>query len=103
MSVAITASDDGFDLVLPLMCLPPGAGADIHNCIDPRPKMYNYSIVQTAANNGHLEAVVKLVEAGASWRVARGVSQCHTVPQILVAKNKGTQVKDRHLLVVLPR
>jgi hypothetical protein len=32
----------------------------------------SYDIVQTAANSGHLEAVVKLVEAGASWRLPRG-------------------------------
>jgi hypothetical protein len=45
------------------------AGADYATYKDPQT---GYDIVQTAADCGQFEAVVKLVEAGASWRLAAG-------------------------------
>jgi hypothetical protein len=53
-----------------------------------------YDIVQTAANGGQFEAVVKLVEAGASWRLGRGQSKVmagsiYYVPEMLLCKSKG--------------
>jgi hypothetical protein len=53
----------------------------------------SYDIVQTAANGGHLEAVVKLVEAGASWRLPRGQPRVDGVtllyvPEILQTRHR---------------
>lgn len=48
---------------------PAGAGADFTSYIHPNTK---YDILQSAANSGHLDAVVKLVEAGAPWRLPKG-------------------------------
>ncbi|WIA19922.1 hypothetical protein OEZ85_005812 [Tetradesmus obliquus] len=45
------------------------AGAD---CIAYINEQTGYDIVQNTANAGQFEAVVKLVEAGASWRLSRG-------------------------------
>eukprot|EP00775_Hariotina_reticulata_P004639 gene4639-4892_t len=42
-----------------------GAGAKV----DYMDRDTDYNLVQAAANKGHFEAVVKLVEAGANWRV----------------------------------
>lgn len=45
------------------------AGADWWSYLD---EHTGYDIVQTAANNGHFDVVLRLVEAGAPWRLARG-------------------------------
>jgi hypothetical protein len=58
-------------------------------------------MVQTAANAGHFKAVVKLVEAGASWRLAKGQQRVmggsvFYVPEILRLKNRdGSGMKVR--------
>lgn len=45
------------------------AGADIHSWTD---SSTDYDLVQTAANGADTEAVVKLVEAGANWKLPVG-------------------------------
>jgi hypothetical protein len=58
--------------------VPTDAGAEYSSYINTNT---GYNIVQTAANVGQFEAVVKLVEAGASWRLQRGQARVvgHTV------------------------
>jgi hypothetical protein len=56
-----------------------------------------YDIVQLAAVHGRLEAVVKLVEAGASWRLAPGQERVVKgalmyVPEILSRELTGVKV-----------
>jgi hypothetical protein len=45
------------------------AGADLSTYVN---EYTGYDMVQNAANVGQFEAVVKLVEAGASWRLPKG-------------------------------
>jgi hypothetical protein len=45
------------------------AGADHSSYVN---EHTGYDMVQNAANGGQFEAVVKLVEAGASWRLPKG-------------------------------
>jgi hypothetical protein len=45
------------------------AGADYSSLIN---EFTGYDMVQNTANGGQFEAVVKLVEAGASWRLPTG-------------------------------
>jgi len=45
------------------------AGADIHEWVDPNT---DYDLLQSAANHGDVEAVIKLVEAGANWKLPVG-------------------------------
>jgi hypothetical protein len=58
--------------------------------------MTGYDIVQNTASGGQFEAVVKLVEAGASWRLARGQwnlgGSVYYVPDILSAQKPGLKV-----------
>lgn len=67
------------------MLLPVDAGADYVSFLS---ETTGYDLVQTAANAGRLESVVKLVEAGASWRLARGQPRAlgcvSYVPEILM-------------------
>jgi hypothetical protein len=65
------------------------AGADFDSFVN---EHTGYDIVQTAANAGQFEAVIKLVEAGASWRLAKGQPRVmggsvFYVPEILRLKN----------------
>jgi hypothetical protein len=53
--------------------------------------------MQTAASSDQFEAVVKLVEAGASWRPARGQQRnmggsMNYVPELLSAQKPGLKV-----------
>jgi hypothetical protein len=64
-------------------CADAGADWTTYQCEDT-----DYDLVQTAANAGQFEAVVKLVEAGASWRLPKGqprvANKCvYYVPDIL--------------------
>jgi hypothetical protein len=53
-------------------------------------------MVQNTANAGQFEAVVKLVEAGASWRLVKGQrnvgGSVYYVPEILSAQKPGLKV-----------
>jgi hypothetical protein len=78
-------------------CVTPAAdaGADYSSYIN---EDTEYDLVQTAANNGQFEAVVKLVEAGASWRLQRGqqrvVGGCvNYVPEMLCINKPGLKVR----------
>lgn len=81
-----------------LLRLPPpppcfaAAGADI-NATDPRHHMHSYNAVQTAVNNCHFEAALRLVELGLSWRLPRGTPSHHTVPALAAARIPGAQVR----------
>ncbi|WIA41847.1 hypothetical protein OEZ86_009173 [Tetradesmus obliquus] len=71
------------------------AGADFASYVD---EDTDYDLVQSAANAGQFEAVVKLVEAGASWRLARGQQRlmagyCFYVPEILSLSKPGLKLK----------
>jgi hypothetical protein len=71
------------------------AGADYSTFLD---KDTDYDLVQTAANNGQFEAVVKLVEAGASWRLQRGqqrvmAGSIYYVPEMLAINKPGLKVR----------
>jgi hypothetical protein len=62
-------------------------------------------MVQNAANAGQFEAVVKLVEAGASWRLGKGQPRTTPgaiwyVPEILSVQKPGlkVRVKSNHML-----
>jgi hypothetical protein len=57
--------------------------------------MKSYNVVQTAANNAHLDAALRLVELGASWRLPRGTAVHHTVPQLAASRIAGAQVRIR--------
>jgi hypothetical protein len=67
------------------------AGANL-DAKDPRPNMQSYNAVQTAANSAHLDAALRLVELGTSWRLPRGTAAAHTVPQLAVLRIAGAQV-----------
>jgi hypothetical protein len=69
------------------------AGADL-KATDPRPNMQSYNAVQSAVNSAHLDAALRLVELGASWRLPRGTAANHTVPQIAVLRIAGAQVRS---------
>ncbi|KAF6261828.1 ankyrin repeat-containing domain protein [Scenedesmus sp. NREL 46B-D3] len=71
------------------------AGADPCSYIN---EHTGYDMVQNAANGGQFEAVVKLVEAGASWRLARGHPRViggslWYVPEILSIQKPGLKVR----------
>ncbi|WIA41848.1 hypothetical protein OEZ86_009174 [Tetradesmus obliquus] len=72
------------------------AGADFSSFIQEGTD-YDYDLVQAAANAGQFEAVVKLVEAGASWRLARGQPRIkdgivYYVPEMLCINKPGLKV-----------
>jgi hypothetical protein len=74
------------------------AGADFASFKD---QQTGYDIVQHAASMGQFEAVVKLVEAGASWRLAAGQQRgaagaIRYVPEILSSKVSGLKVRGNH-------
>jgi hypothetical protein len=71
------------------------AGADYASYLD---EDTEYDLVQTAANNGQFEAVIKLVEAGASWRLQRGQQRVmdsfvYYVPEMLSLNKQGLKVR----------
>jgi hypothetical protein len=71
------------------------AGADFVSYID---EDTEYDLVQSVANAGHFEAVVKLVEAGASWRLAKGQQRVMAgsvfyVPEMLCINKPGLKVR----------
>lgn len=76
-------------------CTHAGAGADLSSSfINP---MTDYGIVQTAANSNQFDAVVALVQAGASWRLGPGEARVQGgsvfyVPEILVCCNPQLKV-----------
>lgn len=77
------------------MLLPADAGADFASYIS---ESTGYDLVQTTAEAGHFEAVVKLVEAGASWWLPKDLRLVdgfvYYVPQILRLNcNKGSGQK----------
>ncbi|KAF6261819.1 ankyrin repeat-containing domain protein [Scenedesmus sp. NREL 46B-D3] len=70
------------------------AGANFASYVD---NDTGYDLVQSAANAGQFEAVVKLVEAGASWRLARGQQRVVNgsifyVPEILSIQKPGLKL-----------
>jgi hypothetical protein len=70
------------------------AGADFKSFRQPST---GYSLVQAAADKGHFEAVVKLVEAGASWRLPKRGQEFVGCPDFdligtLAAKKPGLKV-----------
>jgi hypothetical protein len=82
--------------LLRLCLLLADAGADYSSFIDPST---GYNTIQTAANAGQFEAVVKLVEAGASWRLAKGQQRTSAdgkallyVPEIMRCRSKPKQL-----------
>jgi hypothetical protein len=52
---------------LPRSLDPPGAGADVH-----ARNLKSWAPIHSAASAGHLEAALRLVVAGATWRPTRG-------------------------------
>jgi hypothetical protein len=72
------------------------AGADFSTYVN---EHTGYDLVQDAANAGQFEAVVKLVEAGASWRLGRGQARVGAngsifyVPEILSVQKPGIKVR----------
>jgi hypothetical protein len=78
------------------------AGADYASYLD---EDTEYDLVQTAANNGQFEAVVKLVEAGASWRLQRGQQRLmggfvYYVPEMLSLNKQGLKVRAQNSVLV---
>jgi hypothetical protein len=79
-----------------------GAAAFSHRC---RRQLYTtniykrtgYDMIQNTASAGQFEAVVKLVEAGASWRLAKGqrdmAGSGFYVPEILSAQKPRLKVR----------
>jgi hypothetical protein len=77
----------------PLSCAV-DAGADYSSYVS---AATGYDFVQSIANAGQFEAVLKLVEAGASWRLAKGQPRAvgvkvMYVPEILAMRKPGLKV-----------
>jgi hypothetical protein len=73
--------------------MPAGAGAKFDDYVD---RDTGYTLIQTAANYGNFEAVLKLVEAGANWRLgSRRLIDGHVcyVPEILTIKLTSLKVR----------
>lgn len=70
----------------------PGAGADLA-IQDHRPGWVMFYATQAAACNGHLDAVLLLVELGCPWRLPKGSTPAiHHVPALIARSLPGTQV-----------
>jgi hypothetical protein len=71
------------------------AGADLCSYVS---EHTGYDLLQNTANSGQFEAVVKLVEAGASWRLQWGQARTTSgavwyVPEILSVVIPGLKVR----------
>ncbi|KAF6261826.1 ankyrin repeat-containing domain protein [Scenedesmus sp. NREL 46B-D3] len=89
--LAAAAVRGKLDIMLTLL----DAGADPCSCVN---EHTGYDMVQAAGNGGRFEAVVKLVEAGASWRLPRGHPRAvwgsiFYVPEILSSQKPGLEVR----------
>jgi hypothetical protein len=79
--------------VVAALC-PADAGADYSSYVS---AATGYNLIQSIAIYGQFEAVIKLVEAGASWRLAKGQpgavgGKMMYVPEILAARKPGLKV-----------